>query len=77
MSEKEKHDLGLDRQKDLDTELKDMLEDIQSKGLDKWENIRGPRPWEDPKKMQEDQRKTLSLNGGSPEKQNESNMESR
>nr|XP_002731450.1 PREDICTED: cytochrome c oxidase assembly protein COX16 homolog, mitochondrial-like [Saccoglossus kowalevskii] len=40
--------------------LDEELEKIQEKDLDKWVNIRGPRPWEDSKQVQDEQRKRLS-----------------
>ncbi|XP_041070945.1 cytochrome c oxidase assembly protein COX16 homolog, mitochondrial [Carcharodon carcharias] len=35
---------------------------LQEQSLDDWVNIRGPRPWEDSKTHQEQQRKRLNAN---------------
>ncbi len=36
------------------------VEKLKVEDLDTWQNIRGPRPWEDSKSMQDEQRKSLS-----------------
>ncbi|XP_060684330.1 cytochrome c oxidase assembly protein COX16 homolog, mitochondrial [Hemiscyllium ocellatum] len=37
-------------------------EKLQQQNLDDWVNIRGPRPWEDSKSYQDQQRKTQNAN---------------
>jgi len=54
---------------DDDETLKEMLEEIQKKDLNNWENIRGPRPWEDSKSIQEAQRKALEQKKATEQKQ--------
>lgn len=36
--------------------LEEQYEKMQQVDLDEWKNIRGPRPWEDSKEYQEEQR---------------------
>ncbi|KAL8612836.1 hypothetical protein ACOMHN_038091 [Nucella lapillus] len=36
--------------------IEEEYEDMEKKNLDCWENIRGPRPWEDSKTVQDEQR---------------------
>ena len=43
--------------------LESIYEDVKKTDLDNWENIRGPRPWEDSKSVQDEQRKNLNLAG--------------
>ncbi|XP_067894476.1 LOW QUALITY PROTEIN: cytochrome c oxidase assembly protein COX16 homolog, mitochondrial [Heterodontus francisci] len=38
---------------------------LQDRNLDDWVNIRGPRPWEDSKTLQDQQRKTQNANNTS------------
>ncbi|XP_072222199.1 cytochrome c oxidase assembly protein COX16 homolog, mitochondrial isoform X3 [Leuresthes tenuis] len=40
--------------------LEEEYEKMQKVNLDEWKNIRGPRPWEDSKEYQEQQRSRLS-----------------
>ncbi|KAM4541964.1 cytochrome c oxidase assembly protein COX16 homolog, mitochondrial isoform 1-T1 [Odontesthes bonariensis] len=40
--------------------LEEEYEKMQKVDLDEWKNIRGPRPWEDSKEYQEQQRSRLS-----------------
>ncbi|BFZ12066.1 hypothetical protein BsWGS_15105 [Bradybaena similaris] len=35
------------------------LKEMEQMNVDNWENIRGPRPWEDSKSMQNEQRESL------------------
>lgn len=44
------------RPKDFKASIEEEAEKLQEENLDQWENIRGPRPWEDSKKMQDEQR---------------------
>lgn len=36
------------------------LQKLKEMNLDEWKNIRGPRPWEDSREYQEQQRRKLS-----------------
>lgn len=40
--------------------LEEEYERLKEIHLDEWKNIRGPRPWEDSREYQEQQRKNLS-----------------
>uniref|UniRef100_A0A8C7WU65 Cytochrome c oxidase assembly protein COX16 homolog, mitochondrial n=1 Tax=Oryzias sinensis TaxID=183150 RepID=A0A8C7WU65_9TELE len=40
--------------------LEEEYEKLKEKNLDEWKNIRGPRPWEDSREYQEQQRQKLS-----------------
>ncbi|KAK5609975.1 Cytochrome oxidase assembly [Crenichthys baileyi] len=40
--------------------LEEEYEKLKEINLDEWKNIRGPRPWEDSKEHQEQQRRNLS-----------------
>ncbi|XP_076156767.1 cytochrome c oxidase assembly protein COX16 homolog, mitochondrial [Alosa pseudoharengus] len=40
--------------------LEEEYEKLREKNLDTWKNIRGPRPWEDSKEYQEEQRARLN-----------------
>ncbi|XP_030615043.1 cytochrome c oxidase assembly protein COX16 homolog, mitochondrial [Archocentrus centrarchus] len=40
--------------------LEEEYEKIKEMNLDEWKNIRGPRPWEDSREYQEQQRRKLS-----------------
>uniref|UniRef100_A0AAQ5ZBX8 Cytochrome c oxidase assembly protein COX16 homolog, mitochondrial n=1 Tax=Amphiprion ocellaris TaxID=80972 RepID=A0AAQ5ZBX8_AMPOC len=42
--------------------LEEEYEKLKELKLDEWKNIRGPRPWEDSKEYQEQQRSNLSKN---------------
>ncbi|XP_051813424.1 cytochrome c oxidase assembly protein COX16 homolog, mitochondrial [Acanthochromis polyacanthus] len=42
--------------------LEEEYEKLKELNLDEWKNIRGPRPWEDSKEYQEQQRSNLSKN---------------
>ena len=33
-----------------------LFKDVEKMDIDNWDNIRGPRPWEDSKAVQDDQR---------------------
>ncbi|XP_043110700.1 cytochrome c oxidase assembly protein COX16 homolog, mitochondrial [Puntigrus tetrazona] len=48
--------------KNQSTILHDEYEKLKDLDLDGWKNIRGPRPWEDSKEHQEQQRAQLSKN---------------
>lgn len=37
------------------------LQKLEKSNLDNWENIRGPRPWEDSRAVQKQQREALHL----------------
>lgn len=41
--------------------LEELYEEHEKEDLDQWENIRGPRPWEDSKTVQDEQRKAMSM----------------
>jgi len=60
LSEEEREQLGMKppkKQKSLEEEY----QEYKDKDLDSWSNIRGPRPWEDSKEMQDEQRKQMGL----------------
>ncbi|CAI5695598.1 cytochrome c oxidase assembly protein COX16 homolog, mitochondrial [Oreochromis niloticus] len=40
--------------------LEEEYEKLKETNLDEWKNIRGPRPWEDSREYQEQQRRKLS-----------------
>uniref|UniRef100_A0A3P8RF77 Cytochrome c oxidase assembly protein COX16 homolog, mitochondrial n=1 Tax=Astatotilapia calliptera TaxID=8154 RepID=A0A3P8RF77_ASTCA len=40
--------------------LEEEYEKLKEMNLDEWKNIRGPRPWEDSREYQEQQRRKLS-----------------
>ncbi|RVE57589.1 hypothetical protein OJAV_G00217700 [Oryzias javanicus] len=40
--------------------LEEEYQKLKEKNLDEWKNIRGPRPWEDSREYQEQQRQKLS-----------------
>ncbi|XP_008283753.1 cytochrome c oxidase assembly protein COX16 homolog, mitochondrial [Stegastes partitus] len=42
--------------------LEEEYEKLKELKLDEWKNIRGPRPWEDSKEYQDQQRSNLSKN---------------
>lgn len=44
--------------------LQDEYQKLQEVKLDEWKNIRGPRPWEDSKDYQEQQRSRRTPEGG-------------
>ncbi|XP_013073404.2 cytochrome c oxidase assembly protein COX16 homolog, mitochondrial-like isoform X1 [Biomphalaria glabrata] len=46
---------------DADAVCEEMLKEIEKKDLDDWQNIRGPRPWEDSKTMQAQQREKSAI----------------
>ncbi|XP_059140130.1 cytochrome c oxidase assembly protein COX16 homolog, mitochondrial-like isoform X2 [Physella acuta] len=58
LSKEEAEELGF-KTVSVDTEIEKMLKEIEEKDLDNWENIRGPRPWEDSKSVQIESRKLL------------------
>ncbi|CAG5130525.1 unnamed protein product [Candidula unifasciata] len=39
--------------------LEEVVKEMEQMDVDNWENIRGPRPWEDSKSMQNEQRESL------------------
>lgn len=41
--------------------IESIYEEMRKTDLDTWENIRGPRPWEDSKTVQDEQRKRTQL----------------
>ncbi|KAL5008479.1 hypothetical protein ScPMuIL_014060 [Solemya velum] len=55
----EKYGLNM-KSKEEKPSLEDILETMNEKPLDSWENIRGPRPWEDSKQIQDMQRKAAA-----------------
>ena len=52
LSEEEASQYGI-RMKAEKVTAEGVLEDIQHQDIDQWENIRGPRPWEDSKTVQD------------------------
>ncbi|XP_068110184.1 cytochrome c oxidase assembly protein COX16 homolog, mitochondrial isoform X2 [Hyperolius riggenbachi] len=48
------------KSKEKETTLESEYEKIKDKQFDDWVNIRGPRPWEDSKSFQEQQRTNMS-----------------
>lgn len=60
---KKKMDPSLEAKVNLEKQsviLKEEYEKMRDKNLDDWKNIRGPRPWEDSKDYQEQQRATVN-----------------
>lgn len=43
--------------------METIYEEFKKSNLDNWENIRGPRPWEDSKTVQDEQRKNKNIAG--------------
>lgn len=43
--------------------METVYEEFKKSNLDNWENIRGPRPWEDSKTVQDEQRKNKNIAG--------------
>lgn len=61
LSQEEAESMGL-KQVDVNVVTKEALQEIEKGDLDTWENIRGPRPWEDSKTFQTTERQKLSQN---------------
>ncbi|XP_064603219.1 cytochrome c oxidase assembly protein COX16 homolog, mitochondrial-like [Liolophura sinensis] len=55
--EAEKYGVKMKREK---ITIESEYESLQKMNLDTWQNVRGPRPWEDSKKIQDEQRQVSS-----------------
>ncbi|XP_076442091.1 cytochrome c oxidase assembly protein COX16 homolog, mitochondrial-like [Babylonia areolata] len=59
ITNKEAEQYGVKLKTDGAKTIEDAYEELQEKDLDSWENIRGPRPWEDSKTVQDLQRNKI------------------
>ncbi|GFN97788.1 cytochrome c oxidase assembly protein cox16 homolog, mitochondrial [Plakobranchus ocellatus] len=66
LSKDEAESLGL-KTADVQTVTQDLLKDIQKGDLDNWQNIRGPRPWEDSKTYQTEERAKIAQSQSQPQ----------
>ncbi|CAL1542625.1 unnamed protein product [Lymnaea stagnalis] len=58
LSNEQAEALGL-KSGNVEAAIQEMLEEIEQRDLEDWENIRGPRPWEDSKTVQTELRQAL------------------
>ncbi|GFR62647.1 cytochrome c oxidase assembly protein COX16 homolog, mitochondrial [Elysia marginata] len=58
LSKEEAESMGL-KQVDVKVVTQEIIKDIEKGDLDTWENIRGPRPWEDSKTFQAAEREKI------------------
>ncbi|XP_012944801.1 cytochrome c oxidase assembly protein COX16 homolog, mitochondrial [Aplysia californica] len=55
LTKEEAESMGL-KTVDVKIASQEMLKEVEKADLDQWQNIRGPRPWEDSKTVQQEQR---------------------
>ncbi|XP_071971692.1 cytochrome c oxidase assembly protein COX16 homolog, mitochondrial [Engystomops pustulosus] len=51
---------GMIKSKEREVTLESEYEKLKQKNYDEWKNIRGPRPWEDSKSYQDNQRTSVT-----------------